>query len=212
MMSPIGDYLAEFRPYAPPQSLLIEGSSAPTPMDEDLFAADETATFEIEEPLDAEFPDPVEAEPQDPLPDPLEALRNDHALEMAEARQRWVEVEGANLATMIAKGLSDIEDKLADSLTKLLEPLLTKAVRLKAVDQLRDTMGSLLAGGDDGPITVSGPADLVEAIRLSYADQPSVVFQTADEPDVTIKMGDTRIRSQLRAWARKLDAALGAER
>ncbi|MCW6508536.1 hypothetical protein [Lichenifustis flavocetrariae] len=222
MMRPIGLYLTEFRPGMPSALLSdVSDTEEPDPFAIDLpFGADEDGlSFGTEAPSDLSEPEP---EPDDPaiLPETvapidmsatIEALQAEHAAALAEARQHWAEQEGVALATLIASKFAELETRLAEALAPLLEPFLSKATQIKMLDQLRGSLDTLLSGHPpQGAIMVSGPDDLIEAIRQAYPGQPALAFEAAHAPDVTITMGDTRIRSQLRSWARKLDTALGA--
>lgn len=220
MMRPIGHFLAEFRPEGAPPPLAafpvleapdfsIDGDggmpdfdAGPATMLDDLAAFDLAPAAGLLEPP---------AEPAPDLEAALAARDAAHEAALAEARSRWAAEEGATLAERLAAAFADLETRLADALAPLLEPFLAHGARVKALEQLHTTLGTLLGGsGEVRPVAVSGPADLVAALRDSFGDRPGVSFAEAEVSDVAITLGDTRIRSQLRAWARKLDSALGA--
>lgn len=224
MMRPIGHFLAEFRPdgAAPPLPQALLPLDGPDPSASGSFGlsdGDDEPIDGAEDMVDPGLP-PVTGlleAPAEPAPD-LEAALAAHdaahaeALEaaLAEARARWATEEGATLAGHLAAAFADLETRLADALAPLLEPFLAHGARLKALDQLHDALGTLFDGGETRPVAVSGPADLVAALRDSFGDRPGASFAEAEVPDVTVTLGDTRIRSQLSAWARTLDTALGA--
>ena len=227
MMRPLGHFLTEFRtdgrtaaaPVFGTVPLLADLSLAPEPAfpvpDEADFAL--SAAFAADEfpALGLPAPEPVAllAPPSEPAPDlaaALAAQQAEHEAALTEARAQWAATEGATLTDGIAAALAGIEARLGDALATLLEPFLHKAARAKALGQLHETLATLLDGGETPAVAVSGPADLVAALRASYADRPGLSFTEADVPDVTVALGDTRIRSHLRAWTRRLDAALEA--
>lgn len=219
MMRPIGHFLAEFRPEGaaspPPAALLSLDGPEPAA---DAFGLPDPDPWPIEAADTLEEPDLVPVAglleaPTEPAPDleaALAARDAAHEAALAEARARWAAEEGATLAERLAAAFAGLEARLADALAPILEPFLAHGARVKALEQLHGTLGTLLGGGETRPVAVSGPADLVAALRDSFGDRPGVSFTEADLPDVTVTLGDTRIRSQLRAWARKLDTALGA--
>lgn len=219
MMRPLGLYLAEFR----------TGTAAPPPgalaLVPDAGAAVAFPAMDVPE-LDAPVleaeafpalagPAPMLAleAPVEPGPDLVAALAAqaaEHEAALATARARWAAEEGAALAERIGQAFAELEARLAAALVPLLEPFLGKAAQAKALGQLHDTLATLLDGGDARPVTVSGPADLVAALRDRVGDRPGLDYSETEGPDVAIALGDTRIRSQLRAWTRKLDLALEA--
>lgn len=229
MMRPLGHFLAEFRTggAAPPPpafgalpllpDLNVEAEPAFPGVDEadlSLPAAFDAGGFPalgLPEPEPEPIALPAEpAEPASDLAAAMAAQQAQHEAALAEARAQWAAHEGASLAEGIAAALAGIEARLGEALASLLEPFLHKAARAKALGQLHETLGTLLEGGETPAVAVSGPADLVAALRASYGDRPGLSFTEADVPDVTVALGDTRIRSHLRAWTRRLDAALEA--
>lgn len=224
MMRPLGLYLAEFRPGGVPAGAAPAG--APLPLLPDLteesgFPALPAPDHASPSSFDADsFPERDDAEPlpaldppDEPGPDlamALAAQAAEHEAALAAARARWAAAEGAVLAERIGTAFAELEARLAAALAPLLEPFLARAAQATALDGLHDALTTLLDGGDARPITVSGPADLLAALRDRVGGRPGLGFTEAEAPDVTIALGDTRIRSQLRAWARKLESALGA--
>ncbi len=227
MMRPIGLFLTEFRPSGP--------ADLSAPAFSDLSSSPEMGDVPEPDVAKPENPDEealgtfgvaldeagsVDAEPvagledsAGPSPDIAAVLAERdvaHAAALAEARAQWVREESAVLAERIGQAFDELETRLADALAPLLEPFLANAARAKALGQLRTTLGILLKGADPRAVTVSGPLDLIDALRDMCGDRP-VAFAEASAPDVTIALGDTRIRSQLRAWARKLESALGVQ-
>ncbi|MDX7952124.1 hypothetical protein P7D22_13165 [Lichenihabitans sp. Uapishka_5] len=232
MMRPIGLYLAEFRPDGALPALPSFGTlpALPTfgaqPALLDLSLGDEDEVLALPPPfadppnlmLEAPHGELFEPETVEPLALPrpdieaaLAAQDATHVEAMAAARALWAAEEGATLAARLDAAFEALQGRLAEALAPLLEPFLAKAAQQKALGQLGDALASLLGGGETRAVTVSGPADLVAALAERYGDRPAVTFTPSEAPDVTVALGDTRIRSQLRAWTRKLDAALGAQ-
>lgn len=218
MMRPLGLYLAEFRPGAPepvplpPDAGALLALPPPEPaFDAAAVGAGNFPALPGPEPLLA-LEAPVEPGPD--LAAVLAAQEAAHAAAqeeaLAAARADWAAGEGAVMAERIGQAFAELEGRLAAALAPLLEPFLGKAARHKVLGQLHDALATLLDGGDARPITVSGPADLVAALRDRAGERPGLAYAEADAPEVTIALGDTRIRSQLRAWTRKLDLALEA--
>ena len=220
MRQPIGLYLADFGPSAPAWAV---GTGLPC-FDAVAIADDAAPLVALAEPVpDEESTDTGSAIDDEPdLPAlPLETARSEpdvaalvgslqaeHAAALAAARQHWAEQEGATLAAGLAAALAELETRIADTLAPLLEPFLVQAAQMTALAQLRDALG-LLLGDHEGSISVGGPADLLDALRRGLAARPGLTFVESDVPDVTITLGETRIRSQLAGWAGALESALG---
>lgn len=218
MRQPIGLYLMEFAPLEP-----AEAGGAGLPSFDAVSPQDApAAVFDFEAPvldfdtseslveLDATSDMPALADPPPPEPDIaaiVEALEAEHATALAAARRHWVEHEGATLAAQFAAAMTALETRITDTLAPLLEPFLVQAAQRTALTGLREALGTLLAG-PDGPIVVGGPADLLDALRDGLPERPGLTFAASDTPDVTITLGETRVRSQLAGWARALEAAL----
>jgi hypothetical protein len=103
----------------------------------------------------------------------------------------------------------ELETRVADALASLLEPFLVRAVQLETIARLRTALGSLLASREEAVVAVSGPADLLDALRPAFADRPGLTFTASEAPDVTVVAGEAQIRSRLADWARALEATLG---
>ena len=136
------------------------------------------------------------------------ALEAGHAASLAEARRAWAAEQGAALVEAIDTGLVRLEASLADSLVHVLEPFFEAATRARAVAELRQALGDLMAQGCGGGVTVRGPADLVEPLRDAFPGKAGLAFEEAAVAEVTVECDDTTIRSQLQSWADTLHAYL----
>ncbi len=132
-------------------------------------------------------------------------LESRHAEAMAEERRRWIERESTVLAEQLRAGLAALERGLAEGVVEILQPFLGRAVRAKAAEELREAVTQLLANGDTAAIRIAGPADLVEPLRLAFADEAAIDIAASEAPEVTVEAGDTTMRTQLQAWAAALD-------
>lgn len=135
------------------------------------------------------------------------AEREAAAAALAEARQRWVETEAAALTAAVTVQIQALETRLAESLTRVLLPFLTDALRHEAIDALHATLASLAADEAAGTLAVTGPADLVEALTRRLALPPGRLVVTTDgQPDLRIQMNGTVVETRLRAWSERLAA------
>lgn len=143
----------------------------------------------------------------------LAEQRETHARELAAARQAWAGGEAQRLAEALASGLRDLEARIADAAAHALAPVLRAAVARQAVDALGAELGLLL--GRDGGVNldISGPEDLIEALRAHLADGAagkalSVTYRPGGGPDIRIAAGETILETRLGAWAAKIEEAL----
>lgn len=196
MMAPIGLYLAEFSPQAPPPSLETEAFPDLAAFDQDGGASEDDLSSKLEQARRDGFEEGA-ASVQEALATQAAALERQHAEQLHAERLRWSETEGAMLAELLRSGLGGLEDRIADSLVDVLQPFMVRETRLKVVADLREAIASLIANGPGAAIRVSGPADLVE----SFSDISGVEILVAETPEVTLLVGDTTIRSQIQSWA-----------
>jgi hypothetical protein len=209
MTSSIGRYLTEFRPSCGTANasiaalLSLDGSGdAPAPGPEALARRIAQARDEgVEEGRRL-----AEAAAEAAMAAEAEAAAAREAVRLDEERRRWADDEAARFADALRQGLEALEGRIADSVTDILQPFLGEAVRRKAVAELGEAITSLLTCGAPRLIAVSGPADIVEALRQTLADVPAAVeLRVADTPEVSVLADPTSIRTRMQAWAGRLD-------
>jgi len=110
--------------------------------------------------------------------------------------------EYAQLAETISAGLQEIEQRVADAVARLVEPLVTHATADRIVEALCDNLARLRVGGSSGLIKIRGPERVLAALRERVAYLAVEVEYVADHGvEVSIEADDTTIRSQLQPWA-----------
>jgi hypothetical protein len=177
----------------------VESEAAPTPPPPDLDAVAAAAREEGRREGEAEARRTAQAA--------AAAEREAAAAALTEARQRWVETESAALATAVTAQIRDLEARLAGSLTRVLQPFLTEALRREAIDALHATLAALAADDASGTLAVTGPADLVEALVRRLDLPPGRLTIGADAgPDLRLRLNGTVIETRLQAWGERLAA------
>ena len=143
----------------------------------------------------------------------LAAAAEQHAADLAEARLRWVADEGQVLATGFKAAVAALEEALAEGAGTVLEPLIGETLRVAAVAELRQAIGDLVLSGTGGRIAVTGPEDLLDAVRAALAgagtDSGGLDFSAAETAEVTITCDTSTIETRLGAWGRTLQRRLG---
>ncbi len=127
---------------------------------------------------------------------------------LAADRRAWVAGEGERIAAALAAGLSGIEVRIANQVARVLKPVLAGHVQRRAVEELAHALEALLTKGDIGRIIVSGPPDLLEALRGPLEGKASnVTFAPAATADLRIEADETVLETRIAAWAE----AIGGE-
>ncbi|MBB3808361.1 hypothetical protein [Pseudochelatococcus contaminans] len=146
----------------------------------------------------------------------LAAERNAHAEQRLKERAEWVETEASRLAEQIATAMTDMEERLSQSVMTIFTPFLQSTIREQALGELRKLVLSLLGETDAARIDVSGPADLIDRIRDAVAAHAPVsgrqiMFSASSSPDVRVVAGDTVCVTQLAAWNQRIESALATQ-
>jgi hypothetical protein len=138
-------------------------------------------------------------------------IENDAALarQAAEAaqtlkkdRQRWSETEGARISSLMSDALAELEQRIADQVARCLQQILDDGMRQRAVAQLSTTLDELLRKGDYASISISGPADLLDAMRSKLdASHPRLTFAPSDSADLVITADETILETRIAAWS-----------
>ena len=138
----------------------------------------------------------------------LEAEREAFAASLAEERAKWCESEADRLSSAFTAALSALDADLTQRIGRLLVPVLTDALRRRAMDELAVSLGRLLADPGHAVIRVSGPEDLLDALREKLGPLAGpVTFEPGDAPEVAVVADRTVMETQLAAWTRVLAAA-----
>lgn len=120
---------------------------------------------------------------------------------LAAARKSWCEEEGPRLAEQIRSAIADMENRIAQSVERVLKPFLAQAVRNEAIGQLRAIVQELIGTNPGMTLEVSGPEDLLAAVRTSLPPSVAAVSYVAnDASDVQIKAGASIVETRIAAW------------
>jgi len=146
------------------------------------------------------------------LKEALEAEQEKHREEMALQRERWVEQEAAQLSAQIVAAIGNLEQVLSDRVARILASLIPEALRHNAIAEFKEILGTVLSGEGSALLRVTGPEDMLNAIRACLALQDEIIeFVPSDAVEVTLMAGDTTIQTQLGSWSARLQEALKAD-
>jgi hypothetical protein len=129
--------------------------------------------------------------------------------QLVSERERWVTQQGETLAERFQSGLRDLEAAIAGTAGRILKPFLTAAVERQAIAELQQQLHALLAGNEATRFTVSGPPDLLDALRgqLDTAGV-TVTYEPGEQCDVRVNVGETVLETRLGAWMAKIEEAI----
>ena len=109
--------------------------------------------------------------------------------------------EYTQVAEAISAGLQEIEQRIAEVVARLIEPLLTRATADRILEALCDNLARLRVGGSPGMIKIRGPERVLAALRERVAYLAVDVEFVADHGvEVSIEADETTICSQLQPW------------
>jgi hypothetical protein len=110
--------------------------------------------------------------------------------------------EYSEVAEAVSAGLQEIEQRVAEVVARLIEPLVARATADRIVEALCDNLARLRVGGSSGLIKIRGPERVLAALRERVAYLAVEVEFVADHGvEVSIEADETTIRSQLQPWA-----------
>jgi hypothetical protein len=146
----------------------------------------------------------ADAEHEQQLAQALARAETQHAAE----RARWASEQADELAARLISAVETLEARIADAVGRVLAPFVTAELRSKSVEALVDAIGALLSSGSNPALRVSGPADLLSALRERLgAVTVSIEWQPNEQVDVTISADDSVIETGIQGW---LDRFAGA--
>ncbi|MYZ46970.1 hypothetical protein [Propylenella binzhouense] len=131
-----------------------------------------------------------------------------HRAAMEEARARWAAEEGARIGDGLSSALKELRASLEAEVARALRPVVESGLRVRTVHAVSDAVSTLLDHGGHELVRVSGPADLLEAVRTRLGRaSDAVVFEAGAGAEVRVAAGATLIETELGAWIRRLDEA-----
>ena len=131
--------------------------------------------------------------------------------ELAAERLRWAETEAAQLSERFGTAFKSLETLISDQVANVLGPFLADAYRQQMVLDLKEIIRTMLADGPAGMVAVSGPEDLLAALKASLGDEmKSIEFQASETVDVCAIASETAVETLLKPWSDRLNDVLKA--
>jgi hypothetical protein len=206
---PIAQYLNQFGRAEP---TLGERHPGERPQRENILLKPKVASIPID--IDARIEDALERGRQEGLA----AARAESAAALVEERSlsserenaerfAWQAGEYAEFAEKIEAAMGALEEKLAQSVARILKPFLVEE-RVKQVTQaLADNLSRILSKDAPAVLKITGPEALLNLLRDKLSSHAAVVeYVPASGLDVTVEANQTVLKSQLQAWIDHIEA------
>lgn len=202
MARPVAEYLMRFGKDAdlPPPERIPEFAPIPQWSTEAPQSEPEDYTAQIEAAREAGKAEGHEAAFAQ-FAEELETERQTHQEQLATARQSWLVDEGERLQFALSSSLTEIETRIAQSLSNVLMPFIADQLRKQMVAELIEKIYTLIGSDEAISIKITGPADLLDVLRAKLAaERASITYEVTDSVDVSVKADQTTIETQLSAW------------
>jgi hypothetical protein len=132
-----------------------------------------------------------------------------HQNELASAREAWTQLESGRLAEQLMQGLEALEARLADTTARILKPFLAAEMHRRAIADLAESLAVLRTQDKTAVISVSGAADLLEALRACLEGKlENVTYHQSDACDVRVTVGQTVLETRVGAWMARIEEAM----
>ncbi len=124
---------------------------------------------------------------------------------LAAQRSLWAGDEGAALGERIGLAFEALNFQVGDAVAAILSPFLDGALRARMVEELLRTLEKTLRGGRPASLKITGPEDLLAAVRTALGDSAAAIdFEATGDIDVRVVADSTVIETQLGAWLRQI--------
>ncbi len=131
----------------------------------------------------------------------LAQAREGFAAELKEARQQWANAEGERLREQLVAGLAAMEERLSESVARVLRPFILAALRRRMTEKLVENVRTIVGSADKMKIRIAGPEDIVAALRDELQTVPAAIeYVVQTGLDVSVSAEPTSIETQLKAW------------
>lgn len=138
----------------------------------------------------------------------LEAQQIDFEQRLAAARKSWADAEGVALSDALVRAMKDLEARLAETTARILQPFLEADICRTAVAELATAIDAVLARDKAARIEITGPDDLLGALRVRLADKSSATFASSETCDIRVSIDQTVLETRLGAWMAAIEEAV----
>jgi len=129
--------------------------------------------------------------------------------EMDALRARYEEQAAERIAADLTRIATMLGQAISAEAAAVLAPIMTETMTMKAVADLADLVRTAILDGGAGPISVSGPRHLFEALQASLGEDAALLRHVeAEDVDLTVTIGESVLVTRMSAWAASLKEIL----
>jgi hypothetical protein len=98
---------------------------------------------------------------------------------------------------------------LAETTARILKPFLATEMHRRAIADLAESLTALRTQENTSHISVSGAADLLEALRVRLEGKlENITYRQSDACDVRVTVGQTVLETRVGAWMARIEEAM----
>jgi len=131
------------------------------------------------------------------------------AIRLGEERAKWSDQQAIAIVNGFKTAARELENDVATSVARVLQPFLADAVRDKAVADLVEQISALTSNSLMPAFRIIGPSDLLELVKARFDPErgTGIEYQVADVAEVRVVADRTVIETQISAWLERLKEA-----
>lgn len=139
----------------------------------------------------------------------LDAMAESFRAETDALRIRYEEQAAEKIAADMTRIATLLGQAISAEAAAILAPVMTETLTTKAVADLADLVRAAILDGSVGPISVSGPRHLFEALHAHLGDDGALLRHVeAPDVDLTVTIGESVLVTRMSAWAASLKEIL----
>ncbi|WP_267553151.1 hypothetical protein [Rhizobium rhizogenes] len=139
----------------------------------------------------------------------LDAMSETFRAEADALRARYEEQAAERIAADMTRIATMLGQAISAEAAAVLAPIMTETLTTRAVADLADLVRSAILDGSAGPISVSGPGHLFEALQAKLGEEAALLRHIeAQDVDLTVTIGESVLVTRMSAWAASLKEIL----
>ncbi|MEE1612590.1 hypothetical protein [Microvirga sp. CF3016] len=143
------------------------------------------------------------------LEDAIAVERARHLEDMDHQRTAWTEQQSQAMSAQISEAIGQLEANISERVANILVPFVADAYRAQSLAEFKGLLGTLLSGRDASLLKISGPDDLLSAMKIHLRHYgSSIEFIPGEHIEISAKAQDTIVQTQLNSWSARLAQAL----
>ena len=175
----------------------------------ELAAASEVAREAAIKAAVAEALGKAKVEQETELQNALAQERERSDAELVRAREEWCRDEAERLAQNLQKAFAHLSETLSQAFAEALAPLLGETVRDRAVMRFAEDVAKLAGrNAQPAPIEVTGPEDLIDALRTALGEARGIRCTPSDAAELSASLHESHITTTINAWSQDLGKTL----